>query len=152
MALVKLCGLPVIKISAQFHVFYWSCCPKIPPKTGPIGSWTKESSFFSEYVGKVKNRKYPEVETWHPENVDEWSSYRLCENFWWPFGVAPGGNLDSIWTPKIFFLLIFTRILWFFWELGLMFLDILKDVVFAEILVFSNNFGSPGVNWTPKCS
>ena len=33
------------------------------------------------------------------------------------------------------------------WDLGLTLFEILKDVVFAEILVFSNIFGFPAVNW-----
>ena len=55
--------------------------PKSPQKRVQLGPEPKKVGFFPEYVGKVKNRKYPEVETWHPESVDEWSSYRLCENF-----------------------------------------------------------------------
>ena len=31
-----------------------------------------------------------------------------------------------------------------------MLFDIPKDVVFAEILIFSNIFGFPAVNWAPK--
>ena len=34
-----------------------------------------------------------------------------------------------------------------FWDLGLTLFDIPKDVVFAEILVLSNIFGSSAVNW-----
>ena len=37
-----------------------------------------------------------------------------------------------------------------FWDLGLTLFDIPKDVVFAEILVFGNIFGFPGVNGAPK--
>ena len=49
-----------------------------------------------------------------------------------------------------FYLLNFTRILWFFWDLRLTLFDIPKDVVLAEILVLSNIFGFPVVNWAPK--
>ena len=35
-------------------------------------------------------------------------------------------------------------------NLGLTLFDIPKDVVFAEILVFSNNFGFRVENWVPK--
>ena len=35
-------------------------------------------------------------------------------------------------------------------DLGLTLFDILKDVVFAEMLFFSNVFGFPVVNWAPK--
>ena len=34
--------------------------------------------------------------------------------------------------------------------MGLTLLTIPKDAVFAEILVFSNIFGFPAVNWAPK--
>ena len=53
--------------------------------------------------------------------------------------------------PKnVSFLFNFTRILWFFWDLGLTLFDIPKDVVFAEILVFRNIFGFPAINWAQK--
>ena len=32
-------------------------------------------------MGKVKNIKYPEVEALHPESIDGWFYYGLCENF-----------------------------------------------------------------------
>ena len=48
-----------------------------------------------------------------------------------------GNNLDPIWTPNFFFLINFTRILWFFWDLALTLFDIPKDAVFAEILGLS---------------
>ena len=41
MAFVQLWELPVVKISAQSDIVYWSYCPK-PTKMGPIGSWTKK--------------------------------------------------------------------------------------------------------------
>ena len=50
----------------------------------------------------------------------------------------------------MFFLFNFTRTLWFFWNLGLTLFDIPKDLVFVNILVFSNIFGFPAVHWTPK--
>ena len=59
-----------------------------------------------------------------------------------------GGDLDPIWASK--FSLSFTRTMWFLWDLALMLFGIPKDVVFAEILVFSNIFGFPAVNWAPK--
>ena len=99
-------------------------------------------------LGKVKNNKYLQAETCHPENIDGWSYYRLCENFWWPFGSAPGGNLDSTWAQLFFILLLnLTRTLWFFWDVRLTLFDILKDVVFVEILGFSNIFHFLAVNW-----
>ena len=60
------------------------------------------------------------------------------------------GNLKTIWVQKMFFVLNFTRILLFFWDLEFMLFDIAKDAVFAEILVFSNIFGFPVINWAPK--
>ena len=49
-----------------------------PPKMDPIGSWTKKTFFL---LGKVKNKKYSEAETWHPESIDGWFCYSLCQNF-----------------------------------------------------------------------
>ena len=60
------------------------------------------------------------------------------------------GNLDPIWSPKNVFLFNFTRILWFFWDVGLTLFDIPKDAVFAKILVFSNIYGFPAANCAPK--
>ena len=80
MLLVKLCGLPVIKFQHNFMFFTGVIAPKSPQKRAQLGPEPKKVVFSSEYVGKVKNRKYPEAETWHPESIDEWSSYRLCEN------------------------------------------------------------------------
>ena len=50
------------------------------------------------------------------------------------------------------FLLNFTRILWPFWDLVLTLFGISKDLVFAEILVFSIIFRFPALNWTLKCT
>ena len=63
-----------------------------------------------------------------------------------------GGNLDAIWDQKmfVFFSLNFTRILRFFWDLRLTLIDIPKNGVLTEILIFSNIFGFPVVNWLPK--
>ena len=97
-------------------------------------------------LGKVKNRKYSEAETWHPESIDRRSYYRLCENFWWPFGTAPQGQFR---LNGNFFLLNFTRI-WFFWDLRLTLFDIPANAVFAEILFFSKIFGFLAVNGVPK--
>ena len=67
---------------------------------------------------------------------------------------AHEGNIDPIWPPIVclfFFLLNFTRILWFlFWDLVLTLFDIPKDAVFGEILDFSNIFGFPATNWAPN--
>ena len=70
----------------------------------------------------------------------------------WEFvndSLTHGGNLDTIWAQKICWL-NFLRILWFFWDLGHRLLIIPMDAAFAEILIFSNNFGFSSVNWAPK--
>ena len=71
---------------------------------------------------------------------------RISEN---PFTLTQG--LIYKFGPKIcLFLLDFTRILLFFWGLGLILFDIPKNAFFLEILVLSNTFGFPAVNWAPK--
>ena len=55
----------------------------------------------------------------------------------------------SLGQKNIFFFNL-TRILSFFWELTLTLFDIPKEVGFAKVLVFSNIFGFPDVNWVPK--
>ena len=65
--------------------------------------------------------------------------------------MAPSGNLDPICAPPPnFFLLNFTRIKWFFRDLGFALFDIPKDAVLAEILILSKFFGFPAVNWALK--
>ena len=62
-----------------------------------------------------------------------------------------GDNVDPVWAQtNVSFLFNITRILWFFWVLGRKLFDIPKDVVFVIILVFSNIFGFPVVNWALK--
>ena len=85
MAFVRLRGLPVVKISAQSDVVYWSYCPNPPPpssspkkKCAQIGPEPKKMLFL---LGKVENNKYSEAKIWHPESIDGWSYYTLCENF-----------------------------------------------------------------------
>ena len=65
------------------------------PKWAQIGPKQKKQWFL---LAKVENNKYSEAETWHPESIDGWSYYRLCENLWW--------SHDPIWAQKIFFGLI----------------------------------------------
>ena len=64
----------------------------------------------------------------------------------------PQGPIYKFGPKKCLFLLNFTRILWFSWELGLTLFDIPKDVVFPEIFVLNNIFGFLAVNsalkWT----
>ena len=52
----------------------------------------------------------------------------------------PRGKFRPNFGPQ-FFLIDFTRILRFFWDLRVMLFDIHKNVVFPELLVFSNIFG-----------
>ena len=59
-------------------------------------------------------------------------------------------NLYPIWVQNVCFWLILLEICDFFWDQGLMLFDIPKDVGFPEILVLSNIFSFPAVNWTPK--
>ena len=59
-------------------------------------------------------------------------------------------NLYPGWAQNVCFWLILQEILDFFWDLGLMLFDIPEDVAFPEILVLSNIFGFPTVNWAPK--
>ena len=68
---------------------------------------------------------------------------RICDD-----SLTHGGNLDPIWTQKVFFGVILKEF-WLFWDLELILLIIPKDAVFAKILVFSNIFGFPTVNWAP---
>ena len=52
--------------------------------------------------------------------------------------------------PKSLFWLVLQELCDFFWDLGLMLFDIPKDEGFPEILVLSNIFGFPAVNWAPN--
>ena len=45
-------------------------------------NWILNQKHVELLLGKVKNYKYTETETLHPERVEEYSHYRLCENFW----------------------------------------------------------------------
>ena len=49
------------------------------PQNGPDWVLNEKKQLLSS--DKVGNNKYPEDETWHPESIDGWSYYRLCENF-----------------------------------------------------------------------
>ena len=79
MVFVQLCG-PVIKISAQSHLGLWIYCPKQPKKNGP--NWVLNQKKLLFFPSKVESSRYPEAGTWHPESIDGWSYFRLCENFW----------------------------------------------------------------------
>ena len=64
--------------------------------------------------------------------------------------MCPQGPTYKFGAKICLFLLNFTRILLFFWDLGLTLFDIPKDAVFPEILVLSNIFGFLAVNWALK--
>ena len=50
-----------------------------------------------------------------------------------------------------FFWINFTKILWFSWDLLFMSFDSPKDLVFGEMLIFTNIFGfRVYINWLPK--
>ena len=76
---VQLWGLLVVRMTAQFNVVYWSYCPK----THQNGhNWVLDQTNIVLLLGKAKTNKYTETETWHTGRVEEWSYYRLCDNFW----------------------------------------------------------------------
>ena len=135
-----------LKFQLSLTLFTGVIAPN-PPKWAQQGLKQKKKQLF--LLGKVVNRKYTKAESWHPESIHRRSYYRLCENFWWFFGTAPWGQFRPLFF--FFFLLFsFTRILWFFWDLGLPLFDIPTDAFFAEILVFSKIFGFAAVNGAPK--
>ena len=75
---VQLRGIPMVRLSAQFNVVYWSYCPQ----THQNGhNWVLNKKNVVLFLGKVESNKYTVTETWHPGPVEEWSYYRLCENF-----------------------------------------------------------------------
>ena len=126
----------------------WSCLLELLPQTHQKGSNVmnqKSSCFF--------------LVNWERQTPRSWNlafrkyRWKVLLQARWGFRVTlwpHGGNLDPIWGPIFFFLLNFTRILWYFWDLRLALFDIPKDVVFPELLVFSNIFGFPAVDWAQK--
>ena len=65
-----------------------------------------------------------------------------------PLAQPSGGNLKPIWVQKMFFVLNFTSVI--FLGPGTYVIWYYEGYSFAEILGFSNIFGFPVVNWTPK--
>ena len=98
MVFVQLCG-PLIKISAQSHQVFSIYCPKQPKKNEPNWVLNQTKSLF--FPSKVESSRYPEAGTWHPESIDGWSYFRLCENFWCPLDLASEGNLDPVCPPPL---------------------------------------------------
>ena len=62
------------------------------------------------------------------------------------FDPARGGNFFPFW-PQNFFLFKFTESQPNLWYLGLILFESPRNVLFAEILVFSNFFGFLGIKW-----
>ena len=113
---------------------------------GSIESWTKkviDSSGAKERIlwsWNFASRKYRWI---------GWSYYRLCENFWWLIIVSRVQFRPNFGSKNVF-LLNFTKILSFFWDLRFLISDIPKNIVFVEILVFSNTFGFSSGKLGPK--
>ena len=59
----------MVKVSAQSDVLYWRYYPQTPQKLAQLDPEPKK---IVVSLGKIKNGKYPEAETWH---LDEWSYY-----------------------------------------------------------------------------
>ena len=95
---------------------------------------------------KLRTTNTQTLKVLNPETMDEWSYYRLCENFCQPLGPTLGGNLGLFWAQKMGFLINFIRILRFIWDLELVSSDIPKDLVSVKFLVFGNIFIFPGEN------
>ena len=131
---VQLWERPELKIFAKSEVVYPGVISSRFPKMGWIEPWTKTVVVFAS--GKCR-----------------WigcSYNRLCENFWW-LTIVSREQFRSDFGPKNFFLLNFTRLLSFFWDLGVSVFHIL-NIIFAEILVVSNIFvfsdGKLAPKWT----
>ena len=75
----------------------WSCLLEVLPQTHQKTVYL---------LGKIDTCKYPEAETWHPESIDGRSYYKLCENFWWPFGTVPWEQFRPGLGPHFFYLIL----------------------------------------------
>ena len=129
----------------------WCCLLEPLPNIHQNGhNWVLNQKNVVLLLGRFENKKDAETESWHPERLEERFYYRLCENFWKSFGATIVGKFRPSFDPKNDLLFNFNRILWFFWDMGLMLFDITKDAIFAEILVFSNIFGFSALDWVPK--
>ena len=140
MAFVQLWGLPVVKISAQSDVVYWSYCPQTPSfpphKKLPNGVLNQKKKLLF-LLGKVETNKYPEAETWHRWMV-------LLQAIWEFLDVAQG--VIYKFEPKN---LILQEFCYFLGPGGLHYLILLRCFL-PETLVLINIFGFPAVNWVPK--
>ena len=126
----------MVKVSIQSDVVYWSNCSQtLPHSSSPqknVPNWVlnqKKTLLF--LLGKVENDKYP-------------NTLRISDNLL----TLPHGPIYKFGSKKCLFLLNFTRVLWFLWDLGLTSFEISKDVVFPEFwfqaifLVFWQKIGS----------
>ena len=70
--------------------FLWKLLPQNPPKLGPIGWGTKKNSCIFRVKWRTANTQ--KLKLVDLETMCGWLYYRLCENWCWPFGRAPGGQ------------------------------------------------------------
>ena len=153
----QLWWLPVVKICSIFFqlnptLFTGVIAPNTP-QNGP--HWVLNQK--KVLLDKVDNNKYPENDNWHPEGIDGWSYYRLCENFWTHFGVLPDGNLDPIYPLPLsphgnFFCLILQELCDCFGTWGLRYLIFLRMQFLQKFIVPSNIVGFPVVNRASQLS
>ena len=68
----------MVRISAQSNAVYWSYCPKTHQNRH---NWVINQKNVVLVLSKVENNKNTETETGHPDRVEGWSYYSLCENF-----------------------------------------------------------------------
>ena len=74
--------------------------------------------------------------TWMDDPIIDY--VRISDN---PLMWSPG-PIYKFGPKKCLFLLNFTRVLWFFWDLNYL--------IFLRMPFFKNIFGFPSVNWAPK--
>ena len=123
---------------AESDIIHWSYCPS---KWAQLVPEPKKMYLF--LLGKADSHKYPEHERMHPKSIDLWSYFRICVNFWWTFGVAIWGFRPNLNSKNVFFLLNFTRILWFSGSWDLSYLILLR-------IQFLEKFWFPRGKWYPK--
>ena len=97
MAVRYLGGQSLVKISASSNLIYRSCCPK-SPETGPNKFPNTENRGI--FWVKLRTTNIQKLKVIHLINMDGWYYYRLCENFCWTFGAAPGANIGPIFLAN----------------------------------------------------
>ena len=70
------------------------------PKLGPIGSQSKKIRGIQKVKSRMANTQT--LKLMDSKTMSKWPYYRLCDNLYWPFRLAPGGNLGPFWTQKMF--------------------------------------------------